>query len=81
MAFEGEYKEFIVIRINLNIVKNDGEEYFYNENDFYLEFNNVGYNNIIWMNYIYNYYIFYLGFKVINNFFFKVIFRFIKKVY
>ncbi len=33
------------------------------------------------MNYIYNYYIFYLGFKAINNFFFKTIFKPIKKVY
>ncbi len=33
------------------------------------------------MNYIYNYYIFYLRFKIINNFFFKAIFRFIKKIY
>ena len=33
------------------------------------------------MNYIYNYYIFYLRFKTINNFFFKAIFKLIKKVY
>jgi len=33
------------------------------------------------MNYIYNYYIFYLKFKIINNFFSKVIFRFIRKIY
>jgi len=44
---EREYKEFIVIGINLNIVRNDGEEYLYNEDDFYLESNNVGYNGII----------------------------------
>ncbi len=33
------------------------------------------------MNCIYNYYVFYLGFKAIYNFFFKAIFRFIKKIY
>ena len=33
------------------------------------------------MNYIYNYYIFYLRFKTINNFFPKTIFRSIKKAY
>ncbi len=33
------------------------------------------------MNYIYDYCIFYLGFKIINNFFFKVIFKSVKKVY
>ena len=33
------------------------------------------------MNYIYNYYIFYLRFKTINNFFFKTMFKLIKKVY
>ncbi len=81
LAFKKEYKEFIVIKVNLNIVKNDGEKHFYNEDDLYLEPNNTGYNNIIWMNYIYNYYIFHLELKAINNFFFKAIFRFIKKTY
>ncbi len=33
------------------------------------------------MNYIYDYYRFYLGFKATNNFFFKTMFRFIKKIY
>ncbi len=47
MAFEGEYKEFIVIEVNLNIVKNNGEEHPYNEDDLYLKPNNVRYNNII----------------------------------
>ena len=47
MAFEREYKEFTVIKVNLNTVRGDGEEYSYNENDFYFEFNNVGYYNII----------------------------------
>ncbi len=81
LAFEREYKEFRVIRVNLNTVKNNGEKYPYNEDNFYFEPNNVRYNNIIWMNCIYNYCIFYLRFKTTNNFFFKIIFRFIKKVY
>ncbi len=33
------------------------------------------------MNCIYDYYVFYLRFKATNNFFFKVIFKVIKKVY
>ncbi len=33
------------------------------------------------MNYIYNYCTFYLGFKAINNFFLKTMFKFIRKVY
>ncbi len=33
------------------------------------------------MNCIYNYYILHLRFKTTNNFFFKTIFKFIKKVY
>ncbi len=33
------------------------------------------------MNYIYNYCIFYLELKTIYNFFFKIIFKFIKKAY
>ncbi len=47
LVFEDEYKEFTVIRVNLNIVRNNGEEYLYNENDLYFEFNNVGYNDIV----------------------------------
>ncbi len=47
LASEEEYKEFTVIRVNFNIVKRDNEEYSYNENNFYFEFNNAGYNNII----------------------------------
>ncbi len=81
LAFKRKYEEFIIIRINLNIVRNDGEEYLYNEDDLYLKFNNIEHNDIVWMNCIYNYYILYLRFKVINNFFFKAMFRFIKKVY
>jgi len=46
-VFEEKYKKFIIIRVNLNIVRNDSEKYSYNENDLYLESNNVGYNNII----------------------------------
>ncbi len=81
LAFKEEYEEFTIIRVNLNIIKNDSEKHLYNEDDLYLEPNNVGYNNIIQINYIYNYYVFYLRLKTINNFFFKTIFRFIKKVY
>ncbi len=81
LTFKREYNKFIVIKVNFSIVKNNGEEYLYNENNLYFEFNNAGYNGIIQMNYIYNYYIFYLKFKTINNFFFKIMFRFIKKIY
>ncbi len=81
LASEGEYKEFIVIEVNLNIVRNDGEEHSYNEDDLYLKSNNVGYDSIIQINYIYDYYIFYLKFKTTYNFFFKAMFKFIKKVY
>ncbi len=72
MAFKREYEEFIVIRINFNTVKRDNEEYLYNEDDLYFEFNNVEYNSIIWINYIYNYYAFYLESKAINNFFLEL---------
>jgi len=44
---EGEYEEFTVIDVNLNIIKNDGEEYLYEEDDLYLEPNNVRHYNII----------------------------------
>ena len=44
---EGEYEEFTVIGVNLNTIRNDGEEYLYNEDDLYFESNNVGYNGII----------------------------------
>jgi len=47
LASEKEYEEFTVIGINFNIIKNNGEEYLYDENDFYFEFNNARYNNII----------------------------------
>ena len=47
MASEREDKEFIVIRVNLNIIKRDDKEYFYKEDDLYFEFNNVKYNSII----------------------------------
>ncbi len=47
LAFEGEYKEFTVIGINFSTVKNNGEKYLYNEDNFYFEPNNVGYNDII----------------------------------
>ncbi len=47
LTLEKEYKEFIVIRVNLNIIKKDDKEYFYNKDDLYLKSNNIGYNNII----------------------------------
>jgi len=42
-----KHKEFTVIKINFNIVRRNDKEYFYNEDDLYLEFNNVGFNDII----------------------------------
>ncbi len=81
LIFEGKYEEFIVIRVNLSIIKRDNKEYLYNEDDFYLEFNNAGYNGIIQINCIYNYYALYLKPKAINIFFFKIIFKLIKKIY
>ncbi len=47
LIFKEEYKEFTVIRVNLNIIKNDSEEHLYNEDDLYLKPNNIGYNDII----------------------------------
>ena len=62
-------------------MRRNDEEYLYEKDDLYFELNNVGHYNIVQINYIYNYYAFYLEPKAINNFFFKVIFRFIKKMY
>ncbi len=45
--FKREYKEFTIIKINLNTIRNNNEEYPYNEDDLYFEPNNVEYNNII----------------------------------
>ncbi len=81
LTSEREHEEFTVIGINFNIARNDGEEYLYEEDDLYFELNNVRYDDIIWMNYIYDYCVFYLRFKATNNFFFKAMFKFIKKVY
>ncbi len=47
LAFEREYKEFTVIKVNFNIVKRDGKEHLYEEDNLYLEFNNAGYNGIV----------------------------------
>ncbi len=47
LTFKKEYKEFIIIGVNLNIVKRDNEEYPYNKNDLYFKFNNVKYHGII----------------------------------
>ena len=81
LAFEEEHEEFIVIGINLNIVKRDNKEYPYNKDDLYLESNNVRYYSIIQINYIHNYCTFHLKFKTINNFFLRTIFKFIRKIY
>ncbi len=81
LAFEGKYEEFIVIRVNLSIIKGNEKEHLYKEDDLYFKFNNVRYNSIIQMNCIYDYCIFHLGFKAINNFFFKAMFKLIKKAY
>ncbi len=67
--------------INLNTTRKDNEEYLYNKDNLYLEPNNVEHHSIVWMSYIYNYYIFYLRFKTINNFFPKAIFKPIRKIY
>ena len=67
--------------INLNTIKNDGEKHLYDKNNLYFESNNVRYYNIIQMNCIYNYCVFHLRSKVINNFFSKTIFKLMKKVY
>ncbi len=47
LTSEREYKEFTVIGVNLNIIRNDNEEYPYNEDNLYLESNNIGYDDII----------------------------------
>ena len=47
MVFEGEYEEFIVIEVNLNTIRRDDKEHFYNKDDLYFEFNNIEYNDII----------------------------------
>ncbi len=47
LTFEKKYKEFTIINVNLNITKNNGEEYPYNKDDLYLESNNIGYYKII----------------------------------
>ena len=70
-----------MIGVNLSIAKNDGEEYLYKEDDLYFEPNNIGYHGIVWINYIYDYYTFHLESKAINNFFFKAIFKLIRKMY
>ena len=46
LAFEREHKEFIVIGINLNTVKNNGEKHPYNKDNLYLKPNNIRYNGI-----------------------------------
>jgi len=81
LTSEREHEEFTIIGVNFNIIRGDDKEHLYKKDDFYFKLNNVGYDDIIWMNCIYNYYIFHLRFKAINNFFFKTIFKLIKKTY
>ncbi len=45
--FKRKYKEFIIIEVNLNIVKNNNKKYLYNKDDLYFKSNNIKYNNII----------------------------------
>ena len=78
---EKEHKEFTVIDVNLNTAKNDDEEYLYEEDDPYFEPNNAGYHDIIQISCIYDYCIFHLGSKAINNFFLRAMFKPIKKAY
>ncbi len=47
LTFKKKHKEFIIIKVNLNIVKNNNEKHLYNKDDFYFESKNVRYNNII----------------------------------
>ncbi len=47
LTFKREYKEFIIIGINLNTAKNNDEKHPYNKDDLYLKFNNIKYNGII----------------------------------
>ena len=81
LTFKREHKKFTIIKVNLNIARENNKEHLYNKNDLYLELNNIGYNNIIQINCIYNYYTFYLKLKTTNNFFFKTMFKPIKKIY
>ncbi len=47
LAFKRKYIEFIIIKVNFNIIKRDDKEHPYNKDDLYLEFNNIEYYNII----------------------------------
>jgi len=47
LTFEREYKEFTVIKVNFNTIKENNEKHPYNKDDLYLEPNNVKYNSII----------------------------------
>ena len=47
LAFEKEYKEFTIIKVNFNIVKKDNEKHLYEKDDPYLELNNTRHYNII----------------------------------
>ncbi len=45
--FKREHKEFIIIKVNLNIIKNNNKEYLCDEDDLYFKPNNTGHNNIV----------------------------------
>ncbi len=47
LAFKGEYEEFIIMDVNLNITRNNNEEYLYDKDDLYFELINVRYHSII----------------------------------
>ncbi len=47
LAFKEEHEEFIVIRVNLDIIKKNDEKHAYNEDNLYLEPNNIKHYNII----------------------------------
>ncbi len=40
-----KYKEFTIIGINFNIIREDKEKYLYNEDNLYFEFNNIEYDS------------------------------------
>ncbi len=81
LIFKREYEEFTVMGVNLSTAKNNDEEYLHDEDDPYLEPNNIRHYDIVQINCIYDYCVFYLEFKAINNFFSRAIFRLIKKIY
>ena len=41
LSLEREHEEFTIIKVNLNIIKNDDKEHSYDKDNFYFESNNV----------------------------------------